>query len=72
MKRFRGSDDTLDREIAAVEGIVRVRVRRTADELRELERDLRELKRERARRRAEQAEMLGTPETSGEQSTSSE
>ena len=65
MKRFRGSDDTLDREIAAVEGIVRVRVRRTVEELRELERDLRELKRERARRRAEQAAMVAGTTTTG-------
>ncbi|HTZ61678.1 MAG TPA: hypothetical protein VMC82_03435 [Thermoplasmata archaeon] len=52
MSGFRGSDDALDREIAAIEGIARVRVRRVAAELRELDRDLRELKRERARRRA--------------------
>ncbi|MGA8665020.1 MAG: hypothetical protein WB809_08180 [Thermoplasmata archaeon] len=51
MTGFRGSDEQLDREIAAIEGIARVRVRRVAAELRELERDLRELKRERARRR---------------------
>ena len=52
MTGFRGSDDQLDREIATIEGMARVRVRRTAAELRELERDLRELRRERARRRA--------------------
>jgi hypothetical protein len=51
MTGFRGSDEQLDREIAAIEGIAKVRVRRVATELRELERDLRELKRERARRR---------------------
>ncbi len=52
MSRFRGSDEALDREIAAIEGIARVRVRRTAAELRELSRGLAELRRERARRRA--------------------
>ncbi|MGP8071922.1 MAG: hypothetical protein ACLPZM_02195 [Thermoplasmata archaeon] len=51
MTGFRGSDDQLDREIAAIEGIARIRMRRAAAELRDLERDLRELKRERARRR---------------------
>ncbi len=66
MSRFRGTDRSLDREIAAIEGIVRVRVRRTAEELKELERDLRELKRERARRRAETEvaeEASGSAET---------
>jgi sugar-specific transcriptional regulator TrmB len=52
MTGFRGSDESLDREIAAIERMARVRVRRVASELTELERDLRELKRERARRRA--------------------
>jgi hypothetical protein len=51
MSPFRGSNESLDREIAAVESIARVRLRRSAAELRELARDLRELKRERARRR---------------------
>lgn len=59
MKRFRGSDETLEREISAVEKIAAVRLRRTIEEMRELERDLKELKRERARRRAEQAALLG-------------
>jgi hypothetical protein len=49
---FRGSDEALDREIAAIEGMSRVRVRRVAAELRELEAELHELRRERARRRA--------------------
>jgi hypothetical protein len=51
MTGFRGSDESLDREIAAIERMARLRVRRVASELAELERDLRELKRERARRR---------------------
>ncbi len=52
MGGFRGSDDLLDREIAVLERIARIRVKRAADELRGLERDLRELRAERARRRA--------------------
>jgi hypothetical protein len=56
MTGFRGSDQQLEREIAALEGIARVRVRRVAAELREVDRDLRELRRERARRRALGAE----------------
>ncbi len=59
MTGFRGTDEQLDREIAAIEGMARVRVRRVATELRELDRDLRELKRERARRRAESATPVG-------------
>ncbi|MGA9840665.1 MAG: hypothetical protein WBF81_02080 [Thermoplasmata archaeon] len=53
MSGFRGSDEALDREIAAIEGIAKVRVRRVATELRELEGELRLLRRERARRRAD-------------------
>ncbi len=49
---FRGSDEVLEGEIAAVEAIARVRLRRIAREMKELDRELRELKRERARRRA--------------------
>jgi hypothetical protein len=52
MTGFRGSDESLDREIATIESIARVRLRRVTAEMRELSRDLRELKRERARRRA--------------------
>lgn len=68
MPPFRGTDESLDREIAAAESIARVRVRRAAREVRELDRDLGELRRERARRRAAQREMLGettrvSPET---------
>ncbi len=53
MSRYRGSDEAIDREIATLERIARVRLRRAAAEMQELEGDLRELKRERARRRAE-------------------
>ncbi len=52
MSAFRGSDASLDREIATVEAIARLRTRRAARELAELDRDLRELYRERARRKA--------------------
>ncbi len=52
MSRFRGSDASLDREIATIERIARVRLRRVTAEMRELSDDLRELKRERARRKA--------------------
>jgi hypothetical protein len=51
MTPFRGSDESLDREIATIESIARIRLRRVSAEMRELTRDLRELKRERARRR---------------------
>ena len=50
MTDFRGSDEALEREIAAVEGLVRVRLRRANDSLRELEVALDELRRERRRR----------------------
>jgi hypothetical protein len=52
MTPFRGSDDRLDREIEALEDIARVRIRRVARELRDIDRELSELRRERARRRA--------------------
>lgn len=52
MAEFRGSDESLDREISAIEAIARVRLRRYAREMRELDRDLAELRRIRARRRA--------------------
>ncbi len=70
MGGFRGSDATLDAEIASVESIVKIRLRRYANDLRELERDLRELRLERAKRRV-QAEALtgGTAETA-DQATS--
>ena len=58
MAGFRGSDASLDREIATLERMARVRVRRVAAELTDIDRDLRELKRERARRRATATEHL--------------
>ncbi len=60
MSPYRGSDDQIDREIAALERIARIRLRRASTELNEIDRDLRELKRERARRRAS-AEVASEP-----------
>jgi len=51
MSPYRGSDEELEREISAVQGMVRVRLRRTTADLRELETALRELRRELKRRR---------------------
>jgi len=70
MSGFRGSDETLDGEIAVLEAIARLRIRRYARELRELERDLRELKAERAKRRA-RAEVPGHAEAMGSTEVSS-
>ncbi len=61
MSSFRGSDEALDREIAATEYVARVRVRRAAADLRALERDLAELRRERARRRARSESIVPEP-----------
>ncbi len=58
MTGFRGSDASLDREIATLERMARIRVRRVASELSEIDRDLRELRRERARRKAEATEPV--------------
>jgi len=51
MAPYRGSDESLDREISTVEGLVRVRLRRANSDLRELEAILRDLRQERRRRR---------------------
>lgn len=59
MTAYRGTDETLDREIATLDAISRVRLRRYAREMRELERDLSEMRRERARRRAGASELVG-------------
>jgi hypothetical protein len=61
MTPYRATDEQIDREIAALERIARVRLRRASAELRELDRDLRELRRERARRRAAAAALYETP-----------
>lgn len=52
MGGFRGTDETLEKEIATLEAIARLRLRRYGRELRELDRDLRALRLERARRKA--------------------
>jgi len=62
MTGFRGSDDSLDREIETLERIARIRLRRATLEMRDLDKDLRDLKRERARRRAESAIEVTVPE----------
>jgi len=62
MTGFRGSDEQLDREIAAIEGIARVRARRVAAELRDLDQELGQLKRERARRRGTVAGSIQSDE----------
>ena len=51
MSRYRGSDEDLQREIAAVEGMVKLRLRRASADLRDLETTLREMRRELRRRR---------------------
>ncbi len=53
MTPYRATDEQLDREIAALERIARVRLRRAAAELNDIDKDLRELRKERIRRRAE-------------------
>jgi hypothetical protein len=58
MTGFRGSDETLEQEIASLEAIARLRVRRYARDLHDLERDLHDLKVERARRKA-RSEVAG-------------
>ena len=52
MTGFRGSNESLDREISTLEGMARLRLRRASRELRDLDRELRDLRKERARRRA--------------------
>jgi len=61
MTGFRGSDEQLDREIETLERIARIRVRRVAGELRELDRYLRDLRQERSRRRASVATSTEAP-----------
>lgn len=66
MSGFRGSDEALEREIVETERVVRLRLRRAAAEMGDLDRDLRELKRERARRRAENAAEETVPDAAPE------
>ena len=61
MSALRGSDETLDREIEALERIARQRVRRYATDLKNLDQDLRELRRLRAQRKADgEVRAVGT------------
>jgi len=62
---FRGSDEALEREIAAVEAMVRVRLRRANDGLRELDAALDELRRERRRRQI----LVTAPSSAGSAET---
>ena len=68
MSGFRGSDESLDREIKALERIVRLRLRRATADFQELDRELRELRRERSRRRAESTEVVRASATAEESS----
>jgi hypothetical protein len=60
MGTFRGSDEQVDREIETLERIAKLRLRRYAGELRDLDRDLSELRKERARRRTAQMETANS------------
>lgn len=60
MSRYRATDEQLDREIAALERLGGVRLRRAGAELNDIDKDLRELRKERARRAARAAEMIAS------------
>lgn len=60
MSPFRATDEQIDREITALERIAKVRLRRAAAELKDIDKDLRELRKEKARRAARASEMIGT------------
>jgi hypothetical protein len=62
MATFRATDEQVEREVETLEGIARLRLRRYAKEMRDLDHDLSELRRERARRRAA-AQIPGTAES---------
>ena len=61
MNAFRGTDADLDREIAVVERLVQLRLRRATADLRELEAALAELRRERRRRQRSSAVAVDVP-----------
>ena len=63
MNAFRGSDSDLDREIAVVERLVQLRLRRATADLRELEAALTELRRERRRRQRSPPTLAEVPST---------
>ena len=52
MPPYRATDEEVEKELAALERIAQVRLRRYASEMRDIDKDLSELRRERARRRA--------------------
>ena len=72
MSSYRATDEQLDREIAALERIARVRLRRASVELNEIDKDLRELRKERARRAARAEELLSTEVPGSAETSSSE
>lgn len=72
MSSYRATDEQLDREIATLERIARIRLRRASAELRELDRDLRDLRKERARRAAQSADLVVTDTPAASEASSSE
>ncbi|MGA7475623.1 MAG: hypothetical protein WBW47_00180 [Thermoplasmata archaeon] len=72
MSRYRATDEQLDREIDTLERIGRVRLRRAAAELNEVDKDLRELRKEKARRAARAAEMVSSETPVSAESPASE
>ena len=72
MSPYRGTDEQIDREIAALERIGRIRLRRASTELNEIDRELRELRRERARRTARATEMTAVQVTASAEGSTSE
>jgi len=72
MVPYRATDEQLEREIAALERIARIRLRRASAELREIDTDLRELRRERARRLARATEMISVDSSVAAEGSSSD
>ena len=72
MSRYRATDEQLDREIDTLERIGRVRLRRAAAELNEVDKDLRDLRKERARRAARAAEMVSSEAPASAEAPASE
>ncbi|MGD1099212.1 MAG: hypothetical protein ABR888_02565 [Thermoplasmata archaeon] len=72
MSPYRATDEQLDREIAALEQIARVRLRRASAELNSIDKDLRELRKERARRAARAEEMVSTETPTSAEAPASE
>jgi len=72
MSPYRATDEQLDREIATLERIGRVRLRRASVELNEIDRELRELRRERARRAARASELASVEIPAAEASSTAE